>query len=128
VDIGSVTQSTAAAARAASAALPPRSSTRSPARVAAGWLVATIASAATAEGRAGPRRKAIAEGSQLIGARRGTGARIGRHDVDVVRLRGDGREKRPARLGFWGSQTAKSLQSRLLTGDRSGEPNQVGGF
>ena len=29
---------------------------------AAGWLVATIASAATAGGRAGPRRKAIAEG------------------------------------------------------------------
>src|SRR5207237_2537258 len=51
VDIGSVTESTAAAASAASAALPPRSSARSPARVASGWLVATIASAATAGGR-----------------------------------------------------------------------------
>ena len=38
VDIGSVTDSTAAAASAASAALPPRSSARSPARVASGWL------------------------------------------------------------------------------------------
>ncbi len=43
VDIGSVTQSTAAAASAASAAFPPRSSIRSPACVASGWLVATIA-------------------------------------------------------------------------------------
>ena len=50
VDIGSVTQSTAAAASAASAAFPPRSSTRSPARVASGWLVATIPPAATAGG------------------------------------------------------------------------------
>ena len=44
VDIGSVTQRIAAAARAASAAFPPRSSARRPARVASGWLVATIAS------------------------------------------------------------------------------------
>ena len=51
VDMGSVTQSTAAAASAASAAFPPRSSARNPARVASGWLVATIASAATAGGR-----------------------------------------------------------------------------
>ena len=43
VDIGSVTQRTAAAAIAASAAFPPCSRIRSPARVASGWLVATIA-------------------------------------------------------------------------------------
>ncbi len=41
--VGSVTASTAAAASAASAAFPPCSSARSPARVASGWLVATIA-------------------------------------------------------------------------------------
>src|SRR5262249_730335 len=40
-----------AAATAASAALPPRSSARSPALVARSWLVATIASADTAGGR-----------------------------------------------------------------------------
>ena len=57
VDIGSVTHRIAAAARAASAALPPRSSARRPARVASGWLVATIASAATAGGRAGASRE-----------------------------------------------------------------------
>src|SRR5207253_8531211 len=56
VDIGSVTQRTAAAASAASAAFPPRSSIRRPARVASGWLVATIASAATAGGRPKAKR------------------------------------------------------------------------
>src|SRR5437588_3330955 len=47
VAIGSVTHSTAAAAMAASAALPPARKMRSPAAVAVGWLVATIALAAT---------------------------------------------------------------------------------
>ena len=42
VDIGSATEHPAAAS-AASAAFPPRSSARSPARAASGWLVATIA-------------------------------------------------------------------------------------
>ena len=46
VDIGSVTHSTAAAAMAASTALPPASKARNPACVARGWLVATIASVA----------------------------------------------------------------------------------
>jgi hypothetical protein len=50
VDIGSVTHSTAAAASAASAAFPPRSSARNPARVASGCEVATIPRAATAGG------------------------------------------------------------------------------
>src|SRR5579859_1800412 len=62
VDIGSVTQSTAAAASAASAALPPCSSIRSPARVASGWLVATMPSAATAGGRPYAKRNAISLG------------------------------------------------------------------
>ncbi len=53
VDIGSTTHSTAAAASAASIALPPRSRARSPACVASGWLVATIPRAATALARAG---------------------------------------------------------------------------
>ena len=48
VDIGSVTQSIAAAAIAASAAVPPRSSIRTPARLAATWLEATIPSSAAA--------------------------------------------------------------------------------
>jgi hypothetical protein len=56
VDIGSVTHRTAAAAIAASAALPPRSSIRSPVLVASGWLVATIALAATAGGRPKAKR------------------------------------------------------------------------
>src|SRR5947209_5263451 len=56
VDIGSVTPSMAAAAIAASTALPPRSSMRIPARVAVGWLVDTIARAATTGGRAGAQR------------------------------------------------------------------------
>ena len=56
LDIGSVTHSTAAAASAASAAFPPRSSARRPARVASGWLAATIASAATAGGRPNAKR------------------------------------------------------------------------
>lgn len=43
VCIGSVIVRTAAEARAASAAFPPRASIRTPARVASGWLVATIA-------------------------------------------------------------------------------------
>jgi hypothetical protein len=60
VDIGSVTQRTAAAATAASTALPPRSNARRPARVASGWLVATIASPATADGRAGASLNAMA--------------------------------------------------------------------
>ena len=59
VDIGSVTHSTAAAASAASAALPPRSRIRSPARVASGWLVATIPAAATAGGRPNAKRNDI---------------------------------------------------------------------
>ena len=57
VDIGSQTARTAAAARAASTALPPRSRARNPARVADGWLVATIAFRAVVEGRAGAKRK-----------------------------------------------------------------------
>src|SRR4051794_39983538 len=44
----------AAAASAASSALPPASSARTPARVASGWLVATIASAAIVGRRAHP--------------------------------------------------------------------------
>src|SRR5579871_6604695 len=56
VDIGSVTPSTAAAAIAASTALPPRSSIRTPARVALTWLVATIPRAANAGGRTGAKR------------------------------------------------------------------------
>jgi hypothetical protein len=55
-----VTQSIAAAATAASAALPPRSSIRSAARVASGWLVAAIAWAATAGGRPKANRNGIA--------------------------------------------------------------------
>ncbi len=51
IDIGSVTQRTAAAAIAASTAFPPRSSARTPAQAASGWLVATIPWAATAGGR-----------------------------------------------------------------------------
>ena len=46
VDMGSVTERTAAAAMAASTAFPSRSRIRNPALVASGWLVATIASAA----------------------------------------------------------------------------------
>jgi hypothetical protein len=44
LSVGSATVSIAAAASAASTAFPPRSSAASPARVASGWLVATIAS------------------------------------------------------------------------------------
>src|SRR5436305_10896873 len=62
VAIGSVTPSTAAAAIAASTALPPRSSIRSPARVAVGWLVDTIARAATTGGRAGAQRNPTGAG------------------------------------------------------------------
>ncbi len=69
VDIGSVTHSTAAAASAASAALPPRSSARSPARVASGWLVATMASAATDGGRPNEWRKLTRPGGAPEGAR-----------------------------------------------------------
>ena len=54
---GSHTVSMAAAASAASTALPPASSARTPARVASGWLVATIASAAIV-GRRAPARGA----------------------------------------------------------------------
>ncbi len=42
VIIGSVTDSTAAAVTAASIALPPACSTRNPAELASGWLVATM--------------------------------------------------------------------------------------
>ena len=45
LSVGSATVSIAAAASAASTAFPPRSSALRPARVASGWLVATIASA-----------------------------------------------------------------------------------
>ena len=51
---GSQTVSIAAAASAASAALPPASRARTAARVASGWLVATIASAAIAGSRGQP--------------------------------------------------------------------------
>jgi hypothetical protein len=51
VDIGSATHRTAAAVKAASAALPPCVSMRSAAIVASGWLDAAIARAATAGGR-----------------------------------------------------------------------------
>ena len=58
VDIGSVTHSTAAAAIAASTALPPARSIRRPARVARGWLVAIMASAAYAGRRPNADRNA----------------------------------------------------------------------
>ena len=70
VDIGSVTQRTAAAARAASTALPPRSSARRPARVASGWLVATMASAATAGGRKGEDHGQRRTPGEVTGRRR----------------------------------------------------------
>ena len=73
VDIGSTTQSTAAAASAASTALPPRSSARSPACVASGWLVATIPRAATALARAGNGR-AVRSTSPRRGPRSPRGA------------------------------------------------------
>jgi hypothetical protein len=61
VDIGSVTHSIAAAATAASTALPPRSSIRNAARVASGWLVAAIVLAATAGGRPKANRNDIGQ-------------------------------------------------------------------
>ena len=54
----------AAAASAASTALPPASSARTPARVASGWLVATIASAAIVGRRAQPEAPDAAANSR----------------------------------------------------------------
>ena len=76
---GSQTVSMAAAASAASTALPPASSARTPARVASGWLVATIASAAIVGRRAHPdapdaaanSRSFSIEGRTLAARRRG---------------------------------------------------------
>ena len=69
---GSQTVSIAAAASAASTALPPASSARTPARVASGWLVATIASAAMVGRRAHPEAPDAAANSRSfsIAARR----------------------------------------------------------
>src|SRR5262245_17428897 len=69
VDIGSVTHRTAAAAMAASTALPPAANARSPACVARGWLVATIASLAYAGWR--PKLERNADGADLADNGRG---------------------------------------------------------
>jgi len=61
---GSQTVSIAAAASAASTALPPASSARTPARVASGWLVATIASAAMVGKRRQPEAPEVAANSR----------------------------------------------------------------
>ena len=63
---GGCTLSIAAAASAASSALPPASRARTPARVASGWLVATIASAAIVGRRAHPDAPDAAANSRSL--------------------------------------------------------------
>ena len=77
VAIGSDTHRTAAAASTASAALPPSRSIRSPAAVAVGWLVATIASVASAGGlpMAPGVASALSRAAPLTARRRGEAGR-----------------------------------------------------
>ena len=78
---GSATQSIAAAASAASTALPPRSSARTPALVASGWLVATIASRRIVGRLTTARLLRDADGDRSRPARRAARLRSGRPRV-----------------------------------------------
>src|SRR3954451_5358718 len=103
----------AAAASAAASALPPASSARTPARVASGWLVATIASAAIVGRRAHPDAPDAAANSrsfsiegQTLAARRSGYRPLPRRDlmgIGMLREQASGltRDQRNAFFAAW---------------------------